>query len=48
MLTGLISRLPLECLHMLKPDLERIIKCPTDSEILEELDQVIVPMLNQL
>ncbi|SCZ02430.1 protein of unknown function [Paenibacillus polysaccharolyticus] len=48
MLTGLISRLPLECLRMLKPDLERIIECPTDSEILEELDEVIIPMLNQL
>lgn len=48
MLSGLIPRLPLECLRMLKPDLERIIECPTDSEILEELDDVIVPMLNQL
>jgi len=48
MLTGLISRLPLECLRMLKPNLERIIECPTDSEILEELDEVIVPMLNRL
>ncbi|MGO4530905.1 hypothetical protein AB4Z30_17610 [Paenibacillus sp. 2TAF8] len=29
-----LTRLPLECLRMLKPDLERIIECPTDSEIL--------------
>lgn len=48
MLTGLISRLPLECLRMLKPDLERILEHPTDNEALEDLEDVIVLLLNKL
>nr|WP_145404029.1 DUF5071 domain-containing protein [Paenibacillus xylanexedens] len=48
MLTGLISRLSLECLRMLKPDLERILEHPTDNEALEELEDVIVLLLNKL
>ncbi|WP_413372582.1 DUF5071 domain-containing protein [Paenibacillus taichungensis] len=48
MLTGLISRLPSRYLIVLKNDLERILKNPTKSEILEELDEVIVPLLNKI
>ncbi|WP_342551987.1 DUF5071 domain-containing protein [Paenibacillus sp. FSL R7-0652] len=48
MLTGLISRLPLECLYMLKPDLERIIDQPTYSEVLEEMDEAIILLLNKI
>ncbi|MGX1828729.1 DUF5071 domain-containing protein [Paenibacillus taichungensis] len=48
MLTGLISRLPSRYLIVLKDDLERILKNPTEDEMLEELDEVIVPLLNKI
>lgn len=48
MLSGLISRLPSQYLIILKDDLERILKNPTKSETLEELDEVIVPLLNKI
>ncbi|PQP81112.1 DUF5071 domain-containing protein [Paenibacillus sp. PCH8] len=48
MLSGLISRLPLIYLVMLKEELELILKNPTKNEILEELDEVIVPLLNKI
>ncbi|MBY0204440.1 DUF5071 domain-containing protein [Paenibacillus cucumis (ex Kampfer et al. 2016)] len=48
MLTGLISRLPSECLRMLKSDLKRILEHPTDSELLEEMDEIIIPLLNKI
>ncbi|MGW7158358.1 DUF5071 domain-containing protein [Paenibacillus taichungensis] len=48
MLTGLISRLPSRYLIVLKVDLERILKNPTEDEMLEELDEVIVPLLNKI
>lgn len=48
MLSGLISRLPSRYLIVLKDDLERILKNPTKSEMLEELDEIIVPLLNKI
>ncbi|WP_258311627.1 DUF5071 domain-containing protein [Paenibacillus pabuli] len=48
MLTGLISRLPSEYLIMLKGDLERILENPTEDELLEKLDEVIIPLLNKI
>ncbi|WP_440110930.1 DUF5071 domain-containing protein [Paenibacillus sp. QZ-Y1] len=48
MLSGLISRLPSQYLIMLKDDLERILENPTEDEILEELDEVIIPLLNKI
>lgn len=48
MLSGLISRLPSRYLILLKDDLERILKNPTKSEVLEELDEVIIPLLNKI
>ncbi|QOS80180.1 DUF5071 domain-containing protein [Paenibacillus sp. JNUCC31] len=48
MLSGLISRLPSQYLIILKDDLERILENPTKSETLEELDEVIVPLLNKI
>ncbi|MDR9747075.1 DUF5071 domain-containing protein [Paenibacillus taichungensis] len=48
MLTGLISRLPSRYLIVLKVDLERILKNPTEDEMLEELDEVIVPLLKKI
>ncbi|MFJ2044487.1 DUF5071 domain-containing protein [Paenibacillus taichungensis] len=48
MLSGLISRLPSRYLIVLKVDLERILKNPTKSEMLEELDEIIVPLLNKI
>ncbi|WP_257219599.1 DUF5071 domain-containing protein [Paenibacillus sp. LK1] len=48
MLTGLIRRLPSRYLIVLKVDLERILKNPTEDEMLEELDEVIIPLLNKI
>ncbi|MFS0858929.1 DUF5071 domain-containing protein [Paenibacillus taichungensis] len=48
MLTGLIRRLPSRYLIVLKVDLERILKNPTEDEMLEELDEVIVPLLKKI
>lgn len=48
MLTGLISRLPSKYLIMLKGDLERILENPTEDEMLEKLDEVIIPLLNKI
>ncbi|MGC5773673.1 DUF5071 domain-containing protein [Paenibacillus pabuli] len=48
MLTGLIRRLPSQYLIMLKGDLERILENPTEDEILEELDEVIIPLLDKI
>lgn len=48
MLTGLISRLPSKYLVMLKGDLERILENPTEDEMLEKLDEVIIPLLNKI
>ncbi|MEC0124032.1 DUF5071 domain-containing protein [Paenibacillus pabuli] len=48
MLVGLISRLPISHLSMLQHDLLRILESPTQSEILEKLDEVIIPLLNKI
>ncbi|WP_315793237.1 DUF5071 domain-containing protein [Paenibacillus sp. BIC5C1] len=48
MISGLISRLPSRYLIVLKDDLERILNNPTKSEMLEELDEVVVPLLNKI
>ncbi|SEO09763.1 DUF5071 domain-containing protein [Paenibacillus sp. OK076] len=48
MLSGLDSRLPSRYLIGLKVDLERILKNPTKSELLEKLDEVIIPLLNKI
>nr|WP_246318232.1 DUF5071 domain-containing protein [Paenibacillus taichungensis] len=48
MLTGLISRLPSRYLIVLKVDLERILKNPTEDEMFEELDEVIVSLLKKI
>ncbi|MFC9710254.1 DUF5071 domain-containing protein [Paenibacillus sp. NPDC056933] len=49
MLTGLmISRLPSQYLIILKDDLGRILENPTADEVLEELDEVIIPLLNKI
>uniref|UniRef100_UPI00403FBF30 hypothetical protein n=1 Tax=Paenibacillus sp. Y5S-9 TaxID=3122489 RepID=UPI00403FBF30 len=48
MLSGLISRLPSNYLVMLKYELELILKNPTKYEILEELDDVILPLLEKI
>ncbi|WP_326065922.1 DUF5071 domain-containing protein [Paenibacillus taichungensis] len=48
MLTGLIRRLPSRYLIVLKVDLERILKNPTEDEMFEELDEVIVPLLEKI
>jgi hypothetical protein len=47
MLTGLISRLPSKYLVLLKEDLERLLKNPTEDEVLEELNEIIIPLLNK-
>jgi hypothetical protein len=48
MISGLISRLPSRYLIALKDDLERILKNPTNSEMLEELNEVVLPLLNKI
>ncbi|MFE6077201.1 DUF5071 domain-containing protein [Paenibacillus sp. NPDC057886] len=48
MLTGLINRLPSKYLVMLKEDLERLLKNPTEDEVLEELNEIIKPLLNKI
>ncbi len=48
MLTGLISRLPSKHVVMLKEDLDRLLRHPTEDELLEGLDGVIVPLLHKI
>ncbi|WP_434750299.1 DUF5071 domain-containing protein [Paenibacillus amylolyticus] len=48
MLTGLISRLPSKYVVMLKEDLERLLKHPTEDELLEEMDEIIIYLLNRV
>ncbi|WP_433745330.1 DUF5071 domain-containing protein [Paenibacillus amylolyticus] len=47
-LVGLIDRLPISHLSMLQTDLVRILESPTPSEVLEELDEVIVKLLEKM
>jgi len=47
-LVGLIDRLPISHLSMLQTDLVRILESPTPSEVLEELDEVIVELLEKM
>ncbi|WP_339310056.1 DUF5071 domain-containing protein [Paenibacillus sp. FSL k6-2145] len=47
-LVGLIDRLPVSHLSMLRSDLVRILESPTPSEVLEELDEVIVELLEKM
>lgn len=47
-LVGLIDRLPISHLSMLRSDLVRILESPTHDEILEELDEVIVELLEKM
>ncbi|MGO4731952.1 DUF5071 domain-containing protein [Paenibacillus sp. 2KB_22] len=47
-LVGLIDRLPVSHLRMLRNDLVRILESPTPSEVLEELDEVIVELLKKM
>ncbi|WP_339235796.1 DUF5071 domain-containing protein [Paenibacillus sp. FSL R5-0517] len=47
-LVGLIDRLPVSHLSMLRSDLVRILESPTHDEILEELDEVIVELLEKM
>ncbi|MCL6661305.1 DUF5071 domain-containing protein [Paenibacillus amylolyticus] len=47
-LVGLIDRLPISHLSMLQTDLVRILESPTPSEILEDLDEVIVELLEKM
>ncbi|MCP1185663.1 DUF5071 domain-containing protein [Paenibacillus sp. 1781tsa1] len=47
-LVGLIDRLPVSHLSMLQTDLVRILEFPTPSEVLEELDEVIVELLKKM
>ncbi|MEK4077810.1 MULTISPECIES: DUF5071 domain-containing protein [Paenibacillus] len=47
-LVGLIDRLPVSHLSMLRSDLVRILESPTHDEILEELDEVILELLEKM
>ncbi|WP_340013757.1 DUF5071 domain-containing protein [Paenibacillus sp. FSL K6-1318] len=47
-LVGLIDRLPISHLSLLQTDLVRILESPTPSEVLEELDEVIVELLEKM
>lgn len=47
-MVGLIDRLPISHLSMLQTDLVRILESPTPSEVLEELDEVIVELLEKM
>ncbi|OME98302.1 hypothetical protein BK124_13840 [Paenibacillus amylolyticus] len=47
-LVGLIDRLPISHLSMLQTDLVRILESPTPSEVLEELDEVILELLEKM
>lgn len=47
-LVGLIDRLPVSYLSMLRSDLVRILESPTHDEILEGLDEVIFELLEKM
>ncbi|CAM4246910.1 DUF5071 domain-containing protein [Paenibacillus xylanexedens] len=47
-LVGLIDRLPVSHLSMLRSDLVRILESPTHDEILEELDEVVLELLEKM
>ncbi|MGG4399674.1 DUF5071 domain-containing protein [Paenibacillus amylolyticus] len=47
-LVGLIDRLPISHLSMLQSDLVRILESPSPSEVLEELDEVIMELLEKM
>lgn len=47
-LVGLIDRLPVSHLSMLRSDLVRILESPTHDEILEGLDEVIFELLEKM
>ncbi|WP_339166516.1 DUF5071 domain-containing protein [Paenibacillus sp. FSL R5-0341] len=47
-LVGLIDRMPISHLSMLQTDLVRILEFPTPSEVLEELDEVILELLDKM
>ncbi|WP_145151183.1 DUF5071 domain-containing protein [Paenibacillus xylanexedens] len=47
-LVGLIDRLPISHLSMLQTDMVRILEFPTPSEVLEELDEVILELLDKM
>lgn len=47
-LVGLIDRLPVSHLSMLRSDLVRILESPTHDEILEGLDEVIMELLEKM
>ncbi|NMI06052.1 DUF5071 domain-containing protein [Paenibacillus sp. SZ31] len=47
-LVGLIDRLPISHLSLIQTDLVRILESPTPSEVLEELDEVILELLEKM
>lgn len=47
-MVGLIDRLPVSHLSMLRSDLVRILESPTHDEIVEALDEVIMELLEKM